>query len=714
MICDPNIQKFAVSKINFMKHTFIIIFVLFVLPVFAVGQERDTTATMLKEVVVTGDQVKVEQQGRNLTITNIKGSDLSSAGTIFDMLAWTPGLMLDESEQVKVVGTDGVPLIYINGVRQSDDTKLKLLSAGMVKKVEVIRDPGSEYPAGTSSVVKITTSIPFQDLIGINLIDRMNQRMRFSNNTTANAFGTIGKVDFAASASYGFSNSRQSASSTEGIIANTGNIIRELATEQQDYIHSYRWTWFGGATYHPGKDDELQLEYSGNTSAANRTFAHTRYTRMDNQFSELSFDSRNHGEPENHTFLSSYIHEFEKSTLTLTANYNNKHLKSEEDVYIMPSAELTQVNNKESHSDLWTVQGDYTWSFYGKDSQSAGIYGGRSFNKSSIDYTSTGVQDVKSSVSWAEMYMNSRFDLFKCTFTLGLRARYEKQWSESNLNAELVKYRKEYFNVVPSLSIWHRFTKSFAMNLHYKYGYELPSFSQLRPTVTLDELIFYETGNPDLKIPRNHYLVMVLNIKKVQIAAEYRYHSNQIMDITEPIAETDYFLVHPINMSGCYSLALEASYNLNINQKFRLYAFGKLRRAHVEYIYADELVRRNNLFASVYVNGSYNILPNLSVFATAGYWSPQLVDNIRSGYSCNISFGSNLSLLKSKLNVRLSVEDVLRRSVTPSWTSYSPNLKQTRINRYDTRGVTLTLTYRFTVPRQKYSELDNADDYWRM
>lgn len=697
-----------------MKKFLVILFLISVVVHLTNAQAPDSTTTQLRELVVEGKKVTIEEQGRNMVISNIKGSDLGAAGTILDMMAWTPGVVLEPNEQLKVVGSDGTPLVYINGVKQSDNTKLQLLASNMVKKIEIIREPGSEYPTGTSSVIKITTSVPLKDIIGGSLIDQMSQRSRFSNNTTGNAFGSAGKFDFLASVRYGFGNSVQSASSTETVIGKTGEVLRSIATEHGDDIHTNRWNWMAGTTYHITKSDELSIEYSGSKSGLHRTFTNDRVTTVNDDVTDVSFDSRNHGSTGKHTLLSTYIHEFDNSTLTVNANYNLRNSNSDEEVLLLPEVIHDQTNLKDSRSDLWTVQGDYAWSFKGKDKQSAGIYGGRSSNRSDNDYTFTGHQIVNSSVGWAEMYYSSRFELFKCAFTLGLRGRYEKQSSKSNLNGENDKYSKDYFNLVPNISVWHRFTKSFAMNLYYKYGYNLPSFSQLRPTMELSDLIFYETGNPELKIPRDHYLALVFNIKSLQLCAEFTKYRNQIMDITTPIEDTDYFLVMPINMSGCYKVGFEASYNMSIGKKFRLYAFGNVSRAHTEYFYADELVRQNNISGSIYVNGSYSIRNNFSVFATAGYWSPRLIDNVHSDASCNISFGGNISLLKSKLNLRLAVNDLLKRSVTPGWTSYSPNLKQTRINRYDTRGVTLTLTYRFTVRRQKYSELDNADDYNRL
>lgn len=91
---------------------------------------------LLKEVVVTDQKVKIQEEGLNYTISNIQGSDLSDAGTMLDMMAWVPGLSLDAAENIQVFGVSGTPLLYINGIKVTDKQKLASLSSNTVKKIE--------------------------------------------------------------------------------------------------------------------------------------------------------------------------------------------------------------------------------------------------------------------------------------------------------------------------------------------------------------------------------------------------------------------------------------------------------------------------------------------------------------------------------------------------------------------------------------------------
>lgn len=669
---------------------------------------------LLNELVVTAQKVKIKEDGLNYTITNIQGSELSDAGSILDMMAWVPGVSLDPNENIQVFGVTGTPLIYINGTKVTEKSKLAALASNMVKKIEIIRAPGAEYPTGTTSVIKLTTAVPLKDILNATIIERATQMNRFSNRLTANAFGTFGKFDVLASAGYSNGNSRQSSVATEAIYSRDGQLIRDVCTYQKDLIHTSRWNWLIGSTWHLSAADELQIEYSGSRSSRHRDFI-SELTTTRNDISELTnYDSRNSSVPVNHTLLASYTHEFSNSSLNISATYNHKQTNSEEGVYIMPENSLNETNKNNTQYNMWTFQGDYSWKFLNEYDQSVGIYGGRSENRSNADYSFMGLQKVDGSVSWGEFYYSSSWNIKGYGISPGVRLRYENQKNNSLINTTVSRFDKSYFNVVPQISVYHRFSKKFAMNIYYKYNYSLPSFSELSPAINLKNLIYYETGNPDLKIPRRHNLALVFNLPAVSIVAEYTSKRNSIAEITTPIENTDYFLVKPVNMSGNYYLTLSANYNLNIANKFRLYANLQLQRTHNEYYYLDELQKKNKLFAMLYLNASYNIRSNFSVFATGVYASPQLVDNLNVGYSCNISLGGNIRLLKNRLSLRLTVNDILARSVTPYWSSYSPNLYRTRRNHYDTRGVILTATYSFTFVKKKYSELDNAEDYDRM
>lgn len=60
-----------------------------------------TSVNMLREVIVTTPQINVRCQGMDYTINNIRGSQLADAGSMMDMLFWTPGIAKSRKSSTK-------------------------------------------------------------------------------------------------------------------------------------------------------------------------------------------------------------------------------------------------------------------------------------------------------------------------------------------------------------------------------------------------------------------------------------------------------------------------------------------------------------------------------------------------------------------------------------------------------------------------------------
>ena len=114
---------------------------------------EDTTFA-LNDVVVTGQRPKTKLTGNSM-ITRVQGSVLEKSGTAKEMLAKVPG-MTQKGDDLEVLGK-GTPIYYINGRKMNDKDELKHLRSEEIKEVEVITNPGAQYDATVSAVVRIKT-----------------------------------------------------------------------------------------------------------------------------------------------------------------------------------------------------------------------------------------------------------------------------------------------------------------------------------------------------------------------------------------------------------------------------------------------------------------------------------------------------------------------------------------------------------------------------
>ena len=131
---------------------------------------------MLSEIIVKGQMPKTKLTGNSM-VTTIQGTILGQSGTAQEMLAKVPG-MTAKGEELEVLGK-GSPIIYINGRKMHDKNELKRLRSEEIASVEVITNPGAQYDATISSVVRIKTIRREGDGFGFDLNTGLNQDLRF-------------------------------------------------------------------------------------------------------------------------------------------------------------------------------------------------------------------------------------------------------------------------------------------------------------------------------------------------------------------------------------------------------------------------------------------------------------------------------------------------------------------------------------------------------
>ena len=126
--------------------------------------------TRLNEVVVTAKKATVTRDGLNYSISNLSGTHIGEAGTLYDMLGWTPGIVTYDINNIKAGGSMSVGAIYINEQKVADRNILLSIPSSQVSKIEVIRDLGVRYSAESGAVIKITLKKQLKDYIGVSVI----------------------------------------------------------------------------------------------------------------------------------------------------------------------------------------------------------------------------------------------------------------------------------------------------------------------------------------------------------------------------------------------------------------------------------------------------------------------------------------------------------------------------------------------------------------
>ena len=105
----------------------------------------------LKNVTVKGHRLLYTPTERGLQVT-VQGTPLEQFGSASDMLSHLPLMMGDGT-----ITGHGVPEIYINNKKVRDAQELDRLRADEILSAEIITNPGAEYGANVTSVIRLKT-----------------------------------------------------------------------------------------------------------------------------------------------------------------------------------------------------------------------------------------------------------------------------------------------------------------------------------------------------------------------------------------------------------------------------------------------------------------------------------------------------------------------------------------------------------------------------
>lgn len=663
----------------------------------------------LNEIVVTAKKVVLRNKGMNYTISNIKGSYIGNAGNLMDMLSWTPGISVTNNETISVLGRGENPLIYVNGVKIMDTSELYSLTSSNVSKIEIIREPGADYPVGTSSVILITTVKPISEMINGEVTENAIIRRAFNNKLRATTYGRIKRVSFNASLAYEENRSRQSADYNLDVVTDTPANDYSQTFAQSTRFGNRSLLWFVGANYVAKNKSTYLLQYSGTYGDNDNRY--NTYRTISSLLSTQSeeYSTTTNDAPQKHNLLGSGTVKISGGTLKLVATYN--HLNNfTKDKYVV--SDLAQLHSSDYRYkyDMVTFQGDYSHKLSSLGKHSFGFYLGYSDNFMNLDYsTKSGSQIVTGSNKWAELYYSMNVELGKWSVAGGVRGRYEYDTSKEN---DADKNTLTCRNLSPKASVSYSLSDDYTLSASYALFYDLPTFRQINPALRLSNYIFYSQGNPDLKQAYTNRFNVTANLKRFTLMSEYYDCHNTIFNVTEPYVDGT-FLRHPENMLHTSDFLLAAEYTAMPTSQIRVYGRVMGVSSHLQYYYNSELLKTNDYSMEMNVNAAYRV-GAFSFFVTGRYDTPQKVDTRRLSYRLALNVGADCTLMRNKLYIRVEGQDLFNRSVTPSWSEYSPMLYQHRVNRYDTRGLSVSLRYKFTSAKTGFKQASNAADASRL
>lgn len=642
----------------------------------------EDTMLVLNDIVVKGQQPKTKLTGNSM-ITRIKGSALEKSGTAKEMLAKVPG-MTQKGDELEVLGK-GTPIYYINGRKMQDKDELKRLRSEEIRDVEVITNPGAQYDATVSAVVRIRTIRREGTGFGydVNLSHQQNLRYGFADpGATLNLRYRHKDVDFFGMVNYWkWDGANEAKPSQKSYFTDNGQ-LRIIEQESK-----FRNDWCGeGMDYNLG----FNWQIAENHSIGARLERHDRSAVPSPATQESVITQYLAGSSQKTTEVNnSYQEERDHVPYNWEGNayYNGKVGKLEIDLNLdFMTNKSTEEQSIEEKRD--NVMANYSTSnrtsnrmYAGKLVLSYPIWKGQlqagtemTFVNRKNKYMMTGLALPNSDSDVKEDNI-AAFAQYACqipdvgNISAGLRYEHVGFDYKDMLNAEnsMSRYTDDFF---PTLS-WAKQWGSWQTSLSYSIKTSRPSYWQLSETMQYLNPYSLQQGDPKLKNATIHELDANVRWKWLNLYMSYEQRDNTITQWSYIYNKEGVILIKHINLAdpvrnfatflsasptwGCYS----PNWTLGVQKFFNKFTLADPREAS-----GERVVSYKKPLCFFDFNNTFRFKHSWQVECFANVMTPGDFMNFRLlNTSFNLSFVVQKCWLKNDaLCLRASITDIFQRT----------------------------------------------------
>ena len=651
----------------------------------------------LKGVTVKGSKRLVSSTDKGLVV-NVQGTVLEQFGSVNEMLTHLP-LMMSNGE----IAGHGKPEIYINNKKVRNIQELDRLRADEILSAEIITNPGAEYGADITSVIRLKTVRKAGEGWSGNFSTSYRQGKEYYGNVNAALnYRLHNGMDFFVRGYLTDQNSRIDATANDQLQASSVWDYHKEASwlyKMKYYFADLGWNWEINDNHSIGLT-YTAFNYIGNSTTLREMDEQTWQDGMlvDGGRSITNTLTRPRM---THAINTYYVGNIGKWNLDFSADFYDA--KSVQDMD-GGTENTTSVNSQTKTKNQLLAE---------KLVITAPVSNGElTFGEevSLVDRTHDFIQSGFSSDShiqqqtsiWS-LFANYSLQLGKLSFNAGLRWQNEYNCYDvdGQRNDEM---SPNYSVLIPRFSASYR-TEKWHHKLSYHCSRSNPSYGLLSSSVNYRSKYEYDTGNPFLKPQTLHNISWSSSWKWFYVEAFYQYYKNSIRSF-----QTAY---DDVNLPGVvimdYRNTPKQEYyglTLNFTPKFGIW---QLNYSTDFYFCNDDVYplgithKWNGLIANFTLDNTFT-LPHSWFFNASGSFAPYY----ESGPSQTKATGFiNLQLskqfLKNKnLSVAILANDILHTQYTER-TAYGGINIRTQYSEYkDSRRIGINVSWKLNATRSRY------------
>ncbi|SEA10467.1 Outer membrane receptor proteins, mostly Fe transport [Xylanibacter ruminicola] len=658
---------------------------------------------VVKGVEVKGSKRLAYASDRGL-IANVKGTPLEQFGSVTEMLTHLP-LMMSNGE----IAGHGKPEIYINNKKVRNEQELDRYRSDEILTAEIVTNPGPEYGADVTSVIKLKTVRKTGEGWSGNFSAAYRQgKEYYANGNAALNYRTRNGMDFFAR---GYltdnnqlitytANDQLQASSTWDYKKSAERLVRV-----KYYFADLGWNW------EINEHHSLGLTYTANNYIGDFK---TLRTSDDQVWQDGKLVDGGHSvtttleKPRmTHAVNAYYVGVVGKWKIDFSADYYDAHNLSEMDggTYNSPRSDIQpNVSSRTNNANQLLAEklvitapvpkGDLT---FGEEASAV---------DRTSDFTQSGFStdnNVHQETTVWSLFANYRLQLGKFSLNAGLRWQNEHNRYDQNgqRNDEM---SPDYHAIIPRASLTYK-TDKWTHTLAYNCTRNNPPYSRLTTAVNYRSRYEYDTGNPYLQPQISHTISWSSQWKWLYAELYYGYRKNVITsfqsaydDVNHPGVIIDDYRNIPWWYS--YGIDLNCSPKIGIWQMNYTVSLGlsdwDVKGMGMPY-------KWNGLCADFTLDNTFT-LPHAWLLNIKGSVAPyQESGSSQRKATGSLGFRISKQFLKDKsLSIALLANDILHTQYT-EMTAYGGINIRTQFKQYnDSRRVGINLSWKFNATRSRY------------
>ena len=697
----------------------------------SVNNDSITWNQELDGVVIKAQKQLIKQEIDRIAY-DVQADEESKTQTVMDMLRKVPMVTVDGQDNILVKGNSNFK-IYKNGHYDPNLSKnakevLKAMSASMVKRIEVITDPGAREDAeGVDAILNIVM-VDGSKMQGMTGVVSATYTSLNHPNFYSSLTGQMGKLLMSVEYGYGGMSNRESENITETDRTYLDTRNRMLARSNGTNPGSIHYTnlnisydidslnlisaSFGGYFY---KLDVKGDSWTSLYNPSNQTlYSFSNHYWMPG-YSHQSWDGRLDYEHKTHQ-------KGERFTLSYMLALTRQHTDQENTYSELENAPFSYTGSLQTERERFTehtLQGDWLRPLgKGHQIEIGTKYIDRNNNSHNTqDFYGTDLltnDEFQHTTRVLAGYADYIYNSEKWSARAGLR--YEYSFMRGSFpDGKSETFDKHLGDWVPQATLKFQLTDAQSLKLNYTTSINRPGISYLNPAVVTSPSVIQQ-GNPELSSSHNQRISLIYSYilpqLTLQIAPAYNFSSGGISSVQTAKNDIRYYTYDNILRNRRFSIEQYVQWKpfdsttLVINNNLRY-----------EYNENPDLGYRtfgwsDNYYINLSQDLPWKLRLNLSVYGKIGH-SPSGIYYIQHSYYDYYASLQRSFLKDDRLTVRLGANTPFDKYLPSEAETVNGDYRDYQKSWNRGRSFTLSITWRFgslkTCVKKTEHSIDNDD-----